>query len=139
MDDTLYKGPNFFLNQWNRKEDSSIQKSTHIVSTVTHSTRKVNNFSLILLRLAMRPKGLHIKKKHLWMKYLLNNNMLVVVYLISNVHVQKDLPIFQDPIPIDRGLPVREAMPHKLNINQHTTKPMLVNVLFCFWKRLCTD
>ena len=56
--------------------------------------------------------------------------MLVVVYLISNVHVQKDLPIFQDPIPIDRGLPVREAMPHKLNINQHTTKPMLVNGFF---------
>ena len=64
--------------------------------------------------------------------------MLIVVYLISNVHVQKDLPIFQDPIPIDRGLPVREAMPHKLNINQHTTKPMLVNVFF-FGKRLCTD
>ena len=58
--------------------------------------------------------------------------MLVVVYLISNVHVQKVLPIFQDPIPIDRGLPVREAMPHKLNINQHTTKPMLVNVLVFF-------
>lgn len=56
--------------------------------------------------------------------------MLVVVNLISNVHVQKDLPIFQDPIPIDRGLPVREAMPHKLNINQHTTKPMLVNFFF---------
>ena len=64
------------------------------------------------------------------MNYLLNNNMLVVVYLISNVHVQKDLPIFQDPIPIDRGLQVREAMPHKLNINQHTTKPMLVNGFF---------
>ena len=64
------------------------------------------------------------------MNYLLNNNMLVVVYLISNVHVQKVLPIFQDPIPIDRGLAVREAMPHKLNINQHTTKPMLVNGFF---------
>lgn len=37
--------------------------------------------------------------------------------------------IFQDPIPIDREQPVREALPLNLNINQHTIKHTLVSVV----------
>ena len=134
------KDQTFFLNQWNIEEDSSIQKSTHIVSTVTHCTRKVNNFSLILLRLAMRPKGLHIKKKHLWINYLLNKNMLVPGSCISYI---KCTYTERSPNISGSHSHRQRTASERSNASQTEHKPTHYKAhagkWFFFGKRLCTD